>query len=265
MTSNTELASSRAGSLEVFSYEHSEIRAVVLDGRRWAVAPDICAYLEIQNAAQAVAKLDPDDRLLITRLDDAGGIWQRIAPQPQSINLVSEDGATDLVLNSRKPGAQRFRRWLTHEVWPALRDSGWFSTLEAASPLPIDPAGSSLVLGPELHLYVLEIVGLGVKVGISKEPARRVETIKREAAGYGYPHGRVSVSAPHVEARANELRLITLGGDGNRREYLRADFDTAMAMVEKLPMSRADRIDVMKRQASAFNLLRNLVTRQVAK
>ncbi|CAG6851071.1 hypothetical protein PICSAR240_03908 [Mycobacterium avium subsp. paratuberculosis] len=42
--------------------------------------------------------------------------------------MVSENGATDLILDSRKPEARRFRRWLTHEVWPAIRDTGSYST-----------------------------------------------------------------------------------------------------------------------------------------
>jgi phage antirepressor YoqD-like protein len=45
--------------------------------------------------------------------------------------LVSEDGATDLVLESRKPEARRFRRWLTHVVWPAIRDTGSYSIAPA--------------------------------------------------------------------------------------------------------------------------------------
>ena len=43
-----------------------------------------------------------------------------------SISLVSEDGATDLVLDSRKPEARAFRRWLTHEVFPSIRDTGQY-------------------------------------------------------------------------------------------------------------------------------------------
>ncbi|NKS94649.1 hypothetical protein GS472_24380 [Rhodococcus hoagii] len=44
---------------------------------------------------------------------------------------VSEDGATDLVLESRKPEAKRFRRFLTHEVWPSIRDTGSYNSAPA--------------------------------------------------------------------------------------------------------------------------------------
>jgi prophage antirepressor-like protein len=35
------------------------------------------------------------------------------------VTLVTEDGATDLILESRKSQARAFRRWLTHVVWPS--------------------------------------------------------------------------------------------------------------------------------------------------
>ena len=38
--------------------------------------------------------------------------------------IVSEAGLYSLVLKSRKPEAKAFRRWITHEVIPALRQSG---------------------------------------------------------------------------------------------------------------------------------------------
>ncbi|QGH77917.1 hypothetical protein SEA_KENUHA5_45 [Mycobacterium phage Kenuha5] len=42
----------------------------------------------------------------------------------------------------------------------------------------------------EYHLYVLELVGFGVKVGISKNPRRRLATLRKHAEGHGTPVGR---------------------------------------------------------------------------
>lgn len=41
--------------------------------------------------------------------------------------LVSEPGLYSLILRSRKPQARIFKRWITHEVLPALRRSGQYS------------------------------------------------------------------------------------------------------------------------------------------
>jgi prophage antirepressor-like protein len=108
--------------LELFTYEHTDIRTVDIDGKRWAVANDICAALDIKNARDAVTRLDEAD--VATTDIRSGG-------QMRKMWIVSEDGATDLVLDSRKPEARRFRRFLTHEVWPSIRDTGTYSATPA--------------------------------------------------------------------------------------------------------------------------------------
>lgn len=108
--------------LNLFNYGSTEIRTVDIVGRRWAVAADICNALDIGNAAMAVSRLDEAD---VSTADIRSG------GQTRRMNVVSENGATDLVLDSRKPEARRFRRFLTHEVWPAIRDTGTYSTTPA--------------------------------------------------------------------------------------------------------------------------------------
>lgn len=121
--------------IQLFEFDGAHrVRTVDIDERRWAVAADICAALEIKNCRDSLTRLDDADKLVLRRSDTVGsndGIWSAFAPQVQSVGLVSEDGATDLVLDSRKPEARRFRRWLTHEVWPAIRETGTYSTAPA--------------------------------------------------------------------------------------------------------------------------------------
>ncbi|AEK09670.1 hypothetical protein PBI_MOZY_56 [Mycobacterium phage Mozy] len=110
----------------------------------------------------------------------------------------------------------------------------------------------------EYHLYVLELVGFGVKVGISKNPRRRLATLRKHAEDHGTPVGRTFISHPHVEARANERHLITLGGSGNRREYLPGiGYDAAVSATVGLPMHRAgsevrDREEAERNRVSFF-------------
>lgn len=109
--------------LQLFTYEDTaEIRTITIDGQRWAVAADICAALDIRNSRDAVTRLDEAD--VATADIRSGG-------QMRNVTVVSENGATDLILDSRKPEARRFRRWLTHEVWPAIRETGSYSSAPA--------------------------------------------------------------------------------------------------------------------------------------
>lgn len=114
----------------VFAYGDTLIRTAEVDGKRWATAADICAALDIANVTQAVGRLDLNDRLILSRskgICATDTFWDGIDRRVNSIIMVSEDGATDLVLDSRKPEAKAFRRWLTHEVWPAIRDTGTYN------------------------------------------------------------------------------------------------------------------------------------------
>lgn len=51
-------------------------------------------------------------------LETAGGI--------QQANFVNEDGLYDVILDSRKPQAKAFRKWVTSEVLPAIRKTGGY-------------------------------------------------------------------------------------------------------------------------------------------
>lgn len=50
------------------------------------------------------------------------------------MSTVNEAGLYNLVLGSRKPEARRFKRWVTHEVLPAIRRTGRYAIPDAAAP-----------------------------------------------------------------------------------------------------------------------------------
>lgn len=119
-----------SGSMDLYAYGSREIRTVDIEGKRWASVADICAVLEIANVGNAVARLEEAD----IRTADV-----RSGGQRRAIKVISEDGATDLVLDSRKPEARKFRRFLTHEVWPAVRDHGGYLTPEKVEEVLLNP------------------------------------------------------------------------------------------------------------------------------
>ena len=95
------------------------MRTVLKDGEPWFVAADVCRALEIGDTHKAVERLDDDEkgRSLIPTL---GG--------EQELLVVNEPGLYTLVLGSRKPEARAFKRWITHEVIPAVRKHGGYLT-----------------------------------------------------------------------------------------------------------------------------------------
>ncbi len=61
------------------------------------------------------------------RLDDGVVSTDTIADslgRLQMANFVNEDGLYDVILDSRKPSARDFRKWVTSEVLPQIRKTG---------------------------------------------------------------------------------------------------------------------------------------------
>ena len=103
-------------------FENSEfgaVRVVDMNGEPWFVARDVCECLELGNPRTSIALLDEDEKGVHT-MDTPGGA--------QEMSIVSEAGLYSLILRSRKPEAKAFKRWITHEVLPAIRKHGGYLT-----------------------------------------------------------------------------------------------------------------------------------------
>jgi Prophage antirepressor len=120
-----------------FGFGEQLVRAVDRDGEAWFVANDVCAALGIDNARQAVSRLDDDERDGVTISDAIG--------REQETTIVSEPGVYQLVFRSRKPSAKAFKRWLAHEVIPAIRNTGRYEI-----PRPSNDGGDEAMFVPYL-------------------------------------------------------------------------------------------------------------------
>ena len=96
-----------------------KIRTLTIDGEPWFVAVDVCRALEIGNPTDAMRRLDADERTLVSIEGASNGL---------PVNVVNEPGLYTLILGSRKPEAKAFKRWITHEVIPAIRKHGAYMT-----------------------------------------------------------------------------------------------------------------------------------------
>lgn len=99
------------------SPEFGQVRTTVIDGEPWFVAADVCRALDLGNPTRALDRLDNDERTLISIKGASNG---------KPVNGVNEPGLYSLVLGSRKPEAKAFKRWITHEVIPAIRKTGGY-------------------------------------------------------------------------------------------------------------------------------------------
>ena len=126
--------------------DFGQVRTITRDGEPWFVAADVCRALEIKNNRDALAKLDSDEKG-VALTDTLGGA--------QKMTIVNEPGLYSLVLGSRKPEAKAFKRWITHEVIPAIRKTGQYSTKPT---ITIDPDALALIVSTAVSETAKQLV-----------------------------------------------------------------------------------------------------------
>lgn len=93
-----------------------QVRMVIKNDEPLFCLADVCKALDLnanvvrQRLSKGVCSTYP--------LQTAGGV--------QQVNFVNEDGLYDVILDSRKPEAKQFRKWITSEVLPSIRKSGGY-------------------------------------------------------------------------------------------------------------------------------------------
>lgn len=122
----TRIILQQAEEREVKTFSNSEfgnIRVVTDDENEpWFVAKDVCDALELSNVTVALQRLDDDERAKFN-LGRQG-----------DTNVVNEAGLYTLILGSKKKEAHAFKRWVTHEVLPAIRRDGGYMVARDESP-----------------------------------------------------------------------------------------------------------------------------------
>lgn len=121
-------------------FENFDVRMIVRDGVPWWVGIDSTKMLGIVGGHQALRRLEDYER----------GICNIYTPSgEQEMIIINESGMYSLILKSRKPLAKEFKRWLTTEVLPCIRQHGQYPapalTVEHEDlPLPDEFDGSYL-------------------------------------------------------------------------------------------------------------------------
>lgn len=108
---------------KIFQFDNgSNVRVVPFMDKAisWFVANDVCGVLDIADTSQAMERLDDDEKRII-KIQDNG--------QGRDMWLISESGLYALIFTSVKPNAKAFRKWVTSEVLPTIREMGKY-TLE---------------------------------------------------------------------------------------------------------------------------------------
>ena len=113
-----------SNAMQVFDFKENAIRVVRADdGEPWFHADDVAKVLGYREAFNMTRILDEDETAPHTvRIRSENGVMQ-----DREVTIISESGLYHAILKSRKPEAKTFRRWVTQEVLPSIRKSGYFA------------------------------------------------------------------------------------------------------------------------------------------
>lgn len=174
---------------QILKFNDHDVRMIMRGEEPWWVASSVCDILGIKNTAQAVSRLDEDER----------GITNTYTPSgTQETLIVNEPGLYSLILRSRKPEAKAFKRWVTHEVLPSLRKNGLY----------IVPGAGESVLQAQAMELVRQLGRMDARLEALEG---RYDQAVVEAESLPQPLGVLPglTNANYIRQRAKVLRTLT--------------------------------------------------------
>ena len=91
---------------------------MVINNKPWFVGKDVASVLGYTDTRKAI-RMHVDD-------DDKGGDILSTPGGRQQITIINESGLYSLILSSKLPQAREFKRWVTSEVLPQIRQTGGY-------------------------------------------------------------------------------------------------------------------------------------------
>lgn len=138
-------------------FDGHKLMIIEKDGEPIFLLNDVCNILEL--APRSVRQRLEDDVCSTYPIQDRLG-------RTQQATFVNEDGLYDVILDSRKPEARRFRKWITSEVLPSIRKTGSYNAIDTSQ------------LSPELQILNNMVASLARQELETKRIKSEQETIK---------------------------------------------------------------------------------------
>lgn len=104
--------------IQVFNFETSRVRTLNLEDVIWFVGKDVAKTLGYRNPSRDINRhVDQEDRQ---------NYQNSSFKSPRGLTLINESGLYSLILSSKQPNAKKFKRWVTSEVLPTIRQTGGY-------------------------------------------------------------------------------------------------------------------------------------------
>ena len=113
--------------------EFGQVRTVVIDDEPWFVGKDVAGILGYKNPNEAIHDhVDSEDKFLRSeRGREMLKLFSSVKEMQDELGrqdnwFINESGVYSLVFGSKHESAKKFKRWITHDVIPAIRKTGGY-------------------------------------------------------------------------------------------------------------------------------------------
>ena len=142
--------------------EFGQVRTLMIDRVSWFIGKDVASALGYKDTVNA----------LKTHVDDEDSMGWQITTSSrgkQTVRVINESGLYSLIFASKLPTAKKFKRWVTSEVLPAIRQNGAYGNA-------MPPINSKLMydIGDKMKALELENAALTLQIAKAKELAETI-------------------------------------------------------------------------------------------
>ena len=187
--------------LKVFTNDKfGTIRTVELEGTAYFVGKDLAEILGYSNINKAIqVHVDEEDKKILNFKGFSHfvtNLWE--GNDFSNKTLINESGVYSLIFGSELPTAKEFKRWVTHEVLPAIRKTGGYNSQQS----------------DEYKAKRLEVMMINAKARLMKEQNKRIEMLIKNPE-YTTNEFTADITVIPKTYSANEVGAM-LGVSGNK-------------------------------------------------
>ncbi|UBH21608.1 phage repressor protein [Macrococcus armenti] len=189
--------------LQVFNFDELPVRTLEIDNEPYFVGKDVAQILGYKNGSRDINRhVDEEDRMV------------QVLPQYQNGTLVSktilinESGLYSMIFGSKLESAKRFKRWVTSEVLPQIRNKGMYITKATAT---------EMINNPEILTMLVEQIAKvsNLQLDYNTQTSNELKEIKQTLTGeYVTPQDITAIkymvkdkAEKYVDANGTQLTL----------------------------------------------------------
>lgn len=188
--------------LQIFNFDELPVRTLKVDGEPYFVGKDVAEILGYKKPENAIANHVDDEDKTTTLIQGTGSNYKSKAV------LINESGLYALIFSSKLESAKRFKRWVTSEVLPQIRNKGMYITKATAT---------EMINNPEILTMLVEQIAKvsNLQLDYNTQTSNELKEIKQTLTGeYVTPQDITAIkymvkdkAEKYVDANGTQLTL----------------------------------------------------------